>query len=255
MHSQATAEVHTTIPEPGRFGWVSLVALGGAIFLLAPVVPMVAEGFDPFFAILLAPLLVGLFLLRFARKIGIIWLGIVSLVLLVMNAGFIPDALKHPESPADFVPVSMLTVGGLIVVMAAIPAFRVARGRQSNSRLPRVAAAVAVVLVAAAAAGSFATKRMVTSDAPGIGGIALTQENFAFGPETITAQSGEVSLHVTNNDSSRHTFTVDELGVDVSIAPGQSRLIRFDADPGSYRFYCMPHDPGMDGDLIIQQSG
>jgi plastocyanin len=252
MQTQTAVEVNATIPESDRFRWANLSALGGAIFLLAPVIPMVAEGFEPFFAILMAPLLVGLVLLRFAPKVGIIWLGIVSLVLLVMNAGFIPDALKHPESPADFVPVSMLTVGGLIAVIATVPAFRAARGRRSDSRLPKMFAAVAIVLVAAAVAGSFSAQKMITSDAPATGSIAVAQENFAFGPETVTAQSGEVRLYVTNNDSSRHTFTVDELGVDVSIAPGQSRLIRFDADPGSYRFYCKPHDPGMDGDLIIR---
>lgn len=252
MQTQQAARVPTTIPEAKRFGWVNLMALAGAIFLLAPVMPMLAEGFDPFFAILMAPLLMGLVLLRFARKVGIIWLGVVSLVLLVMNAGFIPGALMHPESPADFVPISMLTVAALTAVISTIPAFRTARGRESDSRFPKLAAGVAVVLVAAAVAGSFAAKEMVTSDAPGTGSIAITQENFAFGPDTITAKAGEVSLYVTNNDSARHTFTVDELGVDVSIAPGQSRLIRFDAEAGSYRFYCKPHDPGMDGDLVVR---
>ena len=77
-------------------------------------------------------------------------------------------------------------------------------------------------------------------------------ENFAFGPRTVTAQSGEVSVYVTNKDSSRHTFTVDELGVDVSVAPGQSRQIRFNAEPGEYRLYCKPHDPGMEAGLVVQ---
>lgn len=252
METQAATKVATAIPEATRFGWVNLMALGAAILLIAPVIPMIAEGFDPFFAILIAPPLVGLILLRLARKVGIIWLGVVSLALLLMNAGFIPDALMHPESPADFVPVSMLTAGGLIAVVSTIPAFRAALGRDSDSRFPKVAAGVAVVLVAAAVAGSLAARQMVTSDARGSGSIAVTQENFAFGPRTISAQSGEVTLFVTNNDSSRHTFTVDELGVDVSIAPGQSRVIRFDAEAGSFRFYCKPHDPGMDGELIVR---
>ena len=252
MQTQAAARVRTTIPEATRFGWVNLMALGGAILLLAPVVPAIAGAFDPLFAILLAPVLVGLVLIRFARKAGIIWLGVVSLVLLVMNAGFIPDALMHPESPADFVPVSMLTAGGLIAVISTVPAFRSARGGESGSRFPRIAAGAAVALVAAAVAGSLAARQMVTSDVPVSGSIVVTQENFAFGPGTIVAQSGEVNLYVTNRDSARHTFTVDELGVDMSIAPGQSRLIKFDAEIGGYRFYCKPHEAGMDGDLIIQ---
>lgn len=252
MPAQAAAQVRTTTPETAGFGWVNLMALGGAIALMAPVVPAIVGGFDPLFAILLAPVLVGLVLVRFARKAGIIWLGVVSLVLLVMNAGFIPDALMHPESPADFVPVTMLTAGGLITVISTIPAFRSTRGHQSGSGFPSIAARAAVALVAAAVAGSLAARQMVTSDVPVSGSIVVTQERFAFGPETIVAQSGEVSLYVTNRDAARHTFTVDELDVDMSIAPGQSRLIKFDAEIGSYRFYCKPHEAGMDGDLIIQ---
>ena len=154
MQTQIAAKSESAAARAGRFGWVGAVALGGVIFLLAPVVPILAEGFDPFFLILVVPPLIGLVLLRFARRVAIVWLGVVSAALLLMNAGFIPDALAHPESPADFVPVSMLTVAGLLAVAAAVPAFRVARGKASDSRLPRILGGMAVALVLAAAAVS-----------------------------------------------------------------------------------------------------
>ncbi len=252
MQTQEAAKLEgTATPHTGGFDWIKLMALGGAILLLSPVLPILIDGFNPFFTILIVPPLVGLVLLRFARKVGIVWLGVVSLALLVMNAGFIPDALMHPESPADFVPVSMLTVGGLLAVTATIPAFRAARGRTRISALPKVLGGVAVALVVTSVGASMVARGMITSDAPAAGSTVVEMEDFAFGPQTISAENGEVSLYLTNNDSVRHTFTVDELGVDVSIAPGQSRQIRFDADAGEYRFYCKPHDPGMEGDLVV----
>ena len=252
MQTQAAAEFGATRVQAGRFGWVKLMALGGAIAAIGPILPMVAEGFEPFLATIAAPFLVGLVLLRFARKTGIVWLGVVSLALLVMNAPFTVDALLHPESPADFVPVTMLTVGGILAVIGTVPAFRSARGRNGDSAFPKIAAVTGVLLVLAAIGGSLAAANGVTSDAPANGSLIVDMENFEFGPATITAANGEVSVYVTNNDSARHTFTVDELGVDESIAPGQSKQITFDAEAGEFRFYCKPHDPGMEGELKVQ---
>lgn len=252
MQTQAAAEFGATRVDAGRFGWVKLMALGGAIAAVGPMLPMILEGFEPFLAMIAAPFVVGLVLLRFARKTGIVWLGVVSLALLVMNAPFTVDAITHPESPADFVPVTMLTVGGLLAVIATIPAFRSARGRHADSTFPKVAAVTGVLLVVAAIGGSLVAANGVTSDAPADGSLIVDVKNFEFGPGTITAQNGEVSLYITNNDSARHTFTVDELGVDESIAPGQSKQVTFDAEAGMFRFYCKPHDPGMEGELTVK---
>lgn len=46
----------------------------------------------------------GGLLRRVAPRMGVVWLGVVSVALLVMSAGFKPDARAYPESPADFVP-------------------------------------------------------------------------------------------------------------------------------------------------------
>lgn len=252
MQTQAAANLETTRPRAGRFGWMRLMVVAALMILAAPVAPIVADGFSPFFLILILPPLIGLILLRFTPKVGAVWLGVTSFALLVMNAGFIPDALRHPESPADFVPVTMLTVGGLLAVAAAIPAFRAARGSGSASAAPRVLAGAAVALVLLAIGASVAARGAMTNDAPAVGSTVVELENFAFGPETINATAGEVSLYVTNSDGARHTFTIDELGVDVSIAPGQSRQIQFQAEAGEYRIYCRPHDPGMEGDLVVR---
>lgn len=111
-------------------------------------------------------------------------------------------------------------------------------------------AAGLAMAVAAAVAGSFALASAI-GDTAAAGSTALVMEDFAFGPERVTAAGGRVSLHVTNNDTAHHTFTSNELGVDVVVPPGQSKLITFDARPGRYDFYCKPHTPGMEGELIV----
>jgi plastocyanin len=198
-----------------------------------------------------APVLAGLIVPRFAHRVGIVWLGIVSLGLLVMNAGFVPDTLVHPESPADFVPISMLTVGGLVAVIATIPAYLQAVGHPSSWRTLTLTARIAIAAIAAAVAGSLTAASRVTSDAPAGGSTAVTIEDFSFAPKTIGVSSGKVLLYLTNSDAARHTFTVDELAVDVSIAPGQSKVVELDAPAGVYSFYCKPHAGGMEGELVV----
>lgn len=253
MQSQTKAP-DTSVPASERrgFGWGSLQVLGAVLLMLVPVIPFLAEGIEPFFLIFVVPPLIGLTLRRFAPRVGIAWLGVVSLALLVMNAPFIPEAIAHPESSADFIPIAMFAVGALVAVVATIPAFRAVRGTASDSTLPNRLAIASLVALAIAAGGSLVARSGVTSDAPASGSIRVSMESFQFGPETVTAQGGRVSLYVTNNDSVRHTFTVDSLGIDTSVAPGQSRLIEFEAAPGEYRFYCKPHDPGMEGDLLVR---
>jgi plastocyanin len=139
----------------------------------------------------------------------------------------------------------MLTVGGLLAILCAVPAFRAAGGRAGGSTRRKAAAGVALILVAGAVAWSS------TGSAWGARTTTVTMEAFDFRPRTVGAAAGKVSLHLVNNDTSRHTFTSDALGVDVSVAPGQSRRIRFGAAPGTYDFYCKPHTPGMEGELIV----
>ena len=62
MQTQAAAEFGATRVQAGRFGWVKLTALGGAIAAIGPVLPMIPEGFEPFLAMMAAPFLVGLVL-------------------------------------------------------------------------------------------------------------------------------------------------------------------------------------------------
>ena len=88
---------------------------------------------------------------------------------------------------------------------------------------------------------------------------ALRTSGFAFDQTELHAHVGEtVALRLDNSDNTTHTFTIDELGVDVSMLPGESSVALFrPTQPGTYTFYCKPHyDPttgqGMHGTLIVE---
>ncbi len=71
--------------------------------------------------------------------------------------------------------------------------------------------------------------------------------------------SGDTIL-VRNDDAFLHTFTVDDLDIDVDLGPKSEELIEIPDGSGTYVFYCSPHtstpeepsDDDMAGELIIQ---
>jgi plastocyanin len=241
-------------PGPGGrgSGWRRLQAISALAVLASFLVPMlISLSFEPFLVAMAAPLVVGLLLLRWPR-VGAIWLGAVSLGLLAFSAPFLVDALAHPESVADFIPLALFVVGGVVCVAATVPAFRERAGAAVPSGVPRaVAIAAGSVFVVAAAVSLIAAAGIDTAPARA-GDVRLVTEDIVFVPEASTVESGRVSVHVTNRDATRHTFTIDELGVDLNIPPNTSQRISFTADSGTYRFYCRPHAPGMEGVLVVR---
>ena len=84
--------------------------------------------------------------------------------------------------------------------------------------------------------------------------IALTAENVAFSDSFLAATAGEVTVTLGNEDLFWHTFTIDELGVDLRVPVGAALSASFEAPPGEYEFYCgIPGHPeaGMVGTLEI----
>jgi plastocyanin len=93
------------------------------------------------------------------------------------------------------------------------------------------------------------------------GALSVEQKNTLFSPDLIHVKAGQtIRIVVKNDDTTLHTFTLDQAGVNVSIPPGAERLIEFQAPAsGVYQWYCIPHsDPsangrtGMVGSLVVQ---
>jgi plastocyanin len=87
------------------------------------------------------------------------------------------------------------------------------------------------------------------------GALEIETTNVAFVPDTLRATGGEVTVAVRNRDLFWHTFTVDALGVDVRAPVGRLRTATFEAQPGTYSYYCrIPgHEAlGMRGTLTVR---
>jgi len=89
----------------------------------------------------------------------------------------------------------------------------------------------------------------------GLRQIELRLRDYSFDPNTIVLKPGErVSIILVNEGRYSHTFTIDALGIDISLSPGERKTIDITApsSPGSYTFYCKPHRGlGMTGNISV----
>jgi plastocyanin len=79
---------------------------------------------------------------------------------------------------------------------------------------------------------------------------SVTIANFAFDPNCFTVSSG-ASISLTNNDSTTHSFTLDDTSTDVSVDVGAGSGADATAPAaGTYPFHCRFHAT-MTGTLIV----
>lgn len=69
--------------------------------------------------------------------------------------------------------------------------------------------------------------------------IAITADNFLFAPSAITVKKGEdVTLKITGA-AGTHGFAIPDLGINVSVAPGQTVSVKLPTDTvGTFGFMC-----------------
>ena len=129
--------------------------------------------------------------------------------------------------------------------------------------MPRklLALLTAVVLTAAACGGSDEPDADVTESADdGAGGSALDLKatDFAFDPDTLEVEPGaEVEVTFVNGGSVSHTFTAEDLGVDVEAAGGEEVTATFTApdEDTSVEFVCRFHSDQMQGTITVGAGG
>jgi plastocyanin len=86
------------------------------------------------------------------------------------------------------------------------------------------------------------------------GALEVQTINVSFVPDTLRAGGGQVTVAVRNRDLFWHTVTIDRLGVDVRVPVGGLRTASFEAEPGTYSYYCRipAHEIlGMRGTLTV----
>jgi hypothetical protein len=215
-------------------------------------------GFILFFAV---PGLIVAAALVFWRRWGLLVaiLGsLFGLSFLLPEAGLI---LTTPKAFFDFTVGWFAIVGLFIVLVAAIAGtvqyFRKAPSpalvRWQKSVITGIAAVLAVAAVVSFVLMLANTGSVSASEA----GDAqrLTAEHTKWDVEMITSPAGEVRLVVKNSDPMLHTFTVEDLDIDVSLSPWSEQVIVLgDLSAGNYGFVCraFDHETEMTGVITVQ---
>ena len=77
---------------------------------------------------------------------------------------------------------------------------------------------------------------------------------FAFAPADLTFNVGDTVKFEFVGESAFHTFTVEELGIDVDVGGGETVNFEFTFDtPGTYDLICVPHQAlGMVGTITVK---
>lgn len=234
---------------PTGFSWQKLASWAGyAIAIMFILLMIVYMTFIPFFV----PFIVvfggvGWWASRGSRVSAIV-LGVLAIIFIAMNAPFIIPTLAVPASLIDFVSTAWILLAAITAVVAGFLAFRSQAPSAAPRTFQRVVAGLAVVAVVVSVISSVTYDNATEQE----GDLAVTAEDIEFQPESLDAASGTVAVFVTNNDPTLHTFTIDELDVDLDIPANSTARIEFEADAGDYEFYCVPHEEDMKGTFEIQ---
>jgi plastocyanin len=135
---------------------------------------------------------------------------------------------------------------------------RIAREQKERRRGAIVAITGAIVLflatVGAVADMVIASGTEVRGGSHGTGPIELQARNFAFVPSSVVVHGSSVTIRITNDGVSEHSFTTDDPPLDIVVQPGQTRTVRV-SSRGSplLEFYCRFHQNyGMQGTISFR---
>lgn len=244
--------------DPGR--WSRLASVGflmaavGAILMIAAVLIWGLDSDDlVFFAV---PAVLGVIAAALVRRPRT-WMKVVAIVLGIVTAMMLfwtMFGITALSSFFDFVPALLVVPGvliGLVAGVASILAGRRNEGRTSVAEHRVILGVLAVlgVLVVASAVLSVTNRETVSDADAADADLVVELKDFEFDAERYDAAAGSTIL-VKNSDPFLHTFTVDDLGVDVSLNGGSEKLITLPTDTGTFVLYCEPHtsDPDDPGD-------
>ena len=248
----STTETQTTAPAPAESQpektWRRLAALGAyAIPIIFALLMVYYRTFIPFFLIFIVVFAgLGFWVSRGGRASAIV-LAVLAVLFIVMNVPFIIPTLNVPESFVDFTTTAWILLAALTALVAGIMAFRTSEPSAGARTFERAVAGLAVIAVVYSLVATATYDGAVKQD----GDIEVTTADLEFEPAEVES-GGTVAIFVTNDDPTTHTFTIDDLDVNLDIPANQTARIEFEAEPGEYRFYCVPHQPDMEGTLTIE---
>jgi plastocyanin len=204
---------------------------------------------------LAAVIVVGLILWRRGTGVlGAVFLSLVFGDFLVWTMWAAMNNLRHGEEPEDVALPALLAVLSLTGLVACWAVIVRRRQPQAGGLAVALTPAAAVFVVAMLLGFAVAYPEAPETQRRGTV-VAIESANAAYSTTSLAAPSGQVTVVLTNHDLFWHTFTIDELHVDLEAPLGGTREVTFTAASGSYRFYCrVPAHAaaGMQGTLTIR---
>lgn len=193
--------------------------------------------------------LIGALLLGRWAKAASILLLIVSVSFMITSAPFVFPTLAVPASAGDFILNVASYVAAALAAVASVMVLR--RKDPAGTGGPRRAWLVGLGVTLLAVVVGIVAMLTYEDAAPEEGDVELVAEDLEFSEESITAEGGTVAVFIDNKDATLHTFTIDELDVNLDIPADSKARIEFDVEPGTYEFYCVPHEGSMEGELEV----
>jgi plastocyanin len=186
------------------------------------------------------------------------WPGAVVLGLIFADTTFwtLGAALANVVHGEEFIRLvlpALLAASSGAGMVAAVAGLVWRKDPEAGRRAARYVGLGAVAFFVLAVATGFVAGRGASRIDPPAS-LVLRTENMAFTTTELVADSGQVTVVVDNQDLWWHTFTIDELGVNLNVPSSGKRQVTFTAAPGTYTFYCgIPghKDMGMQGTLVV----
>ncbi|MDQ3963844.1 MAG: cupredoxin domain-containing protein [Actinomycetota bacterium] len=229
--------------------WLHLLRWTTIAAIVVVIVINILAGIIPPLVVFAVIWIGGFFWLRSSTRGPAILLLVAFIAFLALSAPFVIPTLTVPASAGDFI----LNLGSLIAALVGIvAAIAVIRGRLETAPAARSLAIGSVGLFVLASVASVIATVSYEDAVAQEGDISLVTQDIEFQDESLDTEAGEVAVFVENKDNTLHTFTIDELDVDLDIPAAKSARVSFTAPPGTYEFYCVPHKETMEGTLVVE---
>jgi plastocyanin len=181
-----------------------------------------------------------------------------GLFCLMISSDGIDLSLTSPESFFDFsFPIFLITAGILLLIGGITGVIQYFRHRPSNGNpglvtgIRALFAILALLLVVSA--GLTVANLGSASAADKDGATYLSAKDEEFSTDALSA-SADGKIVVDNKDPLLHTFTIDDLDIDVKVGPGSHEVINLEnVKPGEYFYRCrVSGHESMDGTLTVK---
>ena len=198
-----------------------------------------------FYALFMIPTLVVV-VLNWRRPgltlVATIW----ALLMLLISAPMIPNALGTFDSFFDTGLLIPVIVSLIVAGVAGVVGFL--QHRRGTTRDVSTAgerwvlwatAAMVIGLMVVSGTLHVTSLESVSSDEKA-GAISVEMKDSVFKPAQLTVPAGKPAKFVIKNrDLTVHSFTIEELGIDVKVLPGSEKLIELSSPPaGTYVYSC-----------------